>query len=104
MLSGQMFGLPIQRRRLFESSAFIQQPDELPDAIRPKEFAAARGWEYRDMTVTGKGRRAGTSARWAEIMGIDWQMTQHQLAEAIPPAYTEYIGRQILAQKQREIA
>ena len=28
-------------------------------------------------------------------MGIDW-MTTRELAEAIPPAYTQYVGTQIL--------
>jgi DNA (cytosine-5)-methyltransferase 1 len=51
--------------------------------------------------VTGKGRRAGTADRWREVMGIDWATTQHELAEAIPPAYTEWIGRQLLAALER---
>jgi DNA (cytosine-5)-methyltransferase 1 len=31
-----------------------------------------------------------------KAMGIDW-MKLHDLTEAIPPAYTEYIGRQLVA-------
>lgn len=93
-LCGTMFGLPISRHRLFETSFFIEQPEH-PQCIGvAKEYAAKRGWEYRDMSVTGKGRRKGTTERWKEIMGIEHDMTQHQLAEAIPPAYTEYIGNQ----------
>jgi DNA (cytosine-5)-methyltransferase 1 len=30
-------------------------------------------------------------------MGIDWMQTKHELAESIPPAYTEFIGRQLAA-------
>ena len=60
-----------------------------------KRYAKEREWDPRDMTVTGKGRRAGTSQRWAEIIGIDW-MTQHEMREAIPPTYTEYLGRWLI--------
>ena len=34
---------------------------------------------------------------WREVMGIDW-MTRDELAQAIPPAYTEWIGKQIINQ------
>lgn len=33
-------------------------------------------------------------------MGIDW-MTNDELAEAIPPAYTEYIGKYLMAEIRR---
>lgn len=96
MLCGTMFGLPIARHRLFETSMWIPQPNHEDCRGVAKRFAAEKGWEYRDMSVTGKGRRAGTSARWKEILGITWNLRQSQLAEAIPPAYTEYIGTYIL--------
>jgi hypothetical protein len=32
----------------------------------------------------------------AKAMGIDWMKTRKELAQAIPPAYTEFIGRQLL--------
>jgi hypothetical protein len=53
------------------------------------------------MTVTGKGRHAGTSARWKLILGIEQeaQMTQHQLAEAVPPAYAQFIASTFLMHK-----
>ncbi len=30
-------------------------------------------------------------------MGIDWNVTAHECKEAIPPAFTEWIGRNLLA-------
>ena len=95
LLCGTMFGLPISRHRLFETSMAIIQPQHGKCRGVAKRFALKNGWEYRDMSVTGKGRRAGTSERWKKIMGIDWDLKQSQIAEAIPPVYTDYIGSQI---------
>jgi DNA (cytosine-5)-methyltransferase 1 len=39
---------------------------------------------------------AATTARGREAMGIDW-MNRDELSEAIPPAYTHYIGEQFVA-------
>lgn len=91
-LCGSMFGLDIPRHRYFESSFPIAQPTHINCRGIAKKAAARRGWEYRDMSVTGKGRHAGTSARWAELLGMGRVMRQHDYAEAIPPAYTEFIG------------
>jgi hypothetical protein len=98
MLCGTMFGLPIPRHRLFECSWPLPQPVHGKCRGVAKDYAAKMEWEYRDMSVTGKGRRAGTATRWKHILGIDASehMTQHQLAECIPPAFTEYIGNEFL--------
>jgi len=96
-LCGSMFNLDIPRHRIFESSLEIVPKDHPKHVGMAKRAAERRGWDYRDMTVTGKGRRAGTSERWSELLGIDWHVTQHQLKEAIPPEYTLWIGRQAMA-------
>jgi DNA (cytosine-5)-methyltransferase 1 len=43
--------------------------------------------------VTGGGNCSVANA--ADAMGIDW-MTKGEMNEAIPPAYTEHIGRQLI--------
>lgn len=92
ILCGAMFGRPISRHRLFSVSWFPLIPFHVPCAGLAKESAESLGWEWRDMSVTGKGRHVGTSWRWQYLLDIDWPMTQHQLAEAIPPAYTAFLG------------
>ena len=42
------------------------------------------------------GRTARTLEEGRQAMGIDW-MNWQDLKEAIPPAYTHYIGEQLLA-------
>lgn len=96
LLCGSMFGLYIQRHRLFESNVTLIAPPHPSCRGIAKRYAAEHGWDYRDMSVTGKGRHAGTSDRWAALLGVTWQMRQRDLKEAIPPAYTEYVGRQLM--------
>lgn len=95
-LCGSMFGLDIPRHRLFETNWGMDAPLVHPKCRGiAKRSAERRGWDYRDMSVTGKGRSAGTAERWAELLGMDRVMRQHDLKEAIPPAYTEYVGGQL---------
>jgi DNA (cytosine-5)-methyltransferase 1 len=99
LLCGSMFGLMTTRHRLFETSFPVDLVPHPPCNGLAKRHAVAKGWEYRDMSVTGKGRRKGTAERWSEILGITHPMTQAELAEAIPPAYTQWIGQQFQAQR-----
>lgn len=99
-LCGTMFGLPISRHRLFECHGFmIVAPNHPKCSGVAKRYAEEHGIEYRDMSVTGKGRRKGCSERWMQFMDIRHKMTQHELAESIPPAYTEFILKQFIEQQ-----
>ena len=88
-LCGQRFGLNVFRHRIFETSHLIFSPGRCSHrGLR----ATTSGGSV--MAVYSKQR--GTLAQWQEAMGIDW-MDKDELTEAIPPAYTEFIGRQLLA-------
>lgn len=99
---GSYFGLPIQRHRLFESNMGIMgapcQHGSLPKVI--PIFRHGVWYLSRFVNVYGRG---GGKARdqWAEAMDIDW-MTHAELGQAIPPAYTEFIGSQLLEHLNRK--
>jgi len=94
MLAGTMFNLGTMRKRLFECSF------EIPFFLIPPAGArhAKMGRLAKDgefVHVAGKGGARGVKEQWMSAMGIDW-MTVKELAQAIPPAYTEFIGRFLL--------
>jgi len=94
VLCGEMFGLGVIRHRYFELNNFTY---DVPAHI--KHRGRVRGWrhgEYFDgpyLAVHGEGGGKGTVAEWQVAMGINWTNNRKSIAEAIPPAYTEYIGR-----------
>lgn len=94
MLCGSMFGLgaqgyQLQRHRLFESNVTMFAPASCAHVGQPLPvYGHAGGRSKRDGL-----KFPGTDA-WREGMGIDW-MTGKELAESIPPAYTEYVGRHL---------
>lgn len=98
VLCGEMFGLGVIRHRYFELDGFTaEQPEHAPHRGR------VRGWRhgvYYDgpyVAVYGEGGGKGSVAEWQEAMGIDWTDDRKSIAEAIPPAYTEHIGQQLIA-------
>lgn len=103
VLSGKMFGLGVHRPRLFETNWPWLQP---PPAGAHRDPVAVYGkndqrrlWTRRD----GSSLHAATLEEASVAMGIDW-MTWDELREAIPPAYTELIGHQLLAHLSRVAA
>jgi DNA (cytosine-5)-methyltransferase 1 len=100
VLCGEMFGLRTIRHRRFESPLPLTAPPHLPHtaktATKQRRARWAEGWH---VSITGDvGVYVGPAA-----MGIDW-MSGNELCEAIPPAYTEYLGRQVMAAVEQRIA
>jgi DNA (cytosine-5)-methyltransferase 1 len=103
-LSGGMFGLGVDRPRLFESNVALLSMDYRRPAsvvgIYGRAHDGRRLWTRGDGSVL---RAASSLEEGNEAMGIDW-MEWHELTEAIPPAYTEFIGAQLLAALEEEAA
>jgi len=94
LLCGSMFNAYPRRHRYFEANFHITQPEHPRCSGRDKAYAIANGIDYRDMSVTGKSRRAGSINTWKTLMGMDWSgLRASDLAEAIPPRYSEYVGQ-----------
>jgi DNA (cytosine-5)-methyltransferase 1 len=97
-LTGEMFGLRTHRARLFECSFLIGAPPQPPRQQNPiavyGRLDGRRLWTRADGSEHRAPREIGPAAA---AMGIDW-MEWDELREAIPPAYTEWIGRQLLQQ------
>jgi DNA (cytosine-5)-methyltransferase 1 len=100
-LEGTMFGLNVIRRRGFETNWWLPQPRFRPrrkpimqeSKIHPGKLIQKSAY----CTVAGNGAD-GWSCRlsdWQKAMGIDW-MTKEEIIQAIPPAYTEHIGRHLM--------
>ena len=93
-------GLRVIRHRLFESNkrlVGIDCPDRHPLVFTHDKRKAHYGKLDQDTSfvqVTGGGN--ATIANKRAAMGIDWPMTNLEINEAIPPAYGEHVGRQLM--------
>ena len=97
-LCGEMFGLDVIRHRYFEVSGFeATPPAHVPHRGRVKGWRHGEFFDGPYFAVYGEGGGKGTVAEWQDAMGIHWTENRHSIAEAIPPAYTEHIGRQLLS-------
>jgi hypothetical protein len=92
-LCGSSFGLGVRRHRIFESNLLLLgAPCQHQAQGRPVGVYHVPG---DDIPKGGKTARDVPEAQ--EAMGIDWMPKWDELKEAIPPAYTEHIGRQLMA-------
>ena len=95
MLCGLMFGLRVIRHRLFESTVFMLAPSHRSHArVYTNAFAGVSGFRHgaTHICVTGNNFIVADARVGMEI---GW-MSAKELTQAIPPAYTEWIGRQMI--------
>lgn len=94
LLCGEMFGLGVIRHRVFELGGWrMNQP------AHRRHRGRVRGWRHGKyhpgpyLAVYGDGGGKASPVEAAIALGIDWIHDRALLVEAIPPAYTEAIGR-----------
>lgn len=106
-LCGSAFGLqtddgrPLYRHRYFESSVALWSSPCHHTEAGLAVYGKADGRRLYD-------RKDGSILyAWASLedgqqaLGVPWMRTEHEVKEAIPPAYTEFIGQQLLEQLER---
>lgn len=100
VLCGEMFGLEVIRHRNFELGGWkAEKPTHVPHRGRVSGMRHGEWFTGPYFAVYGNGGGKGTVAEWRRAMGIDWTENRKSIAEAVPPAYTEWVGRQFLAQR-----
>lgn len=98
LLCGSSFGLGVRRHRLFETSPVLLGAPPCAHHLQPEPVdVTGTGGPRLGPRVGGGGnsRKPRNLEHAREVMGIGW-MTRRELSEAIPPAYTQWIGERLL--------
>ncbi|MFJ5270502.1 DNA methylase [Streptomyces sp. NPDC088358] len=104
-LCGEMFGLGVIRHRNFELGGWtIEQPAHVPHRGRVRGYRHGRFYDGPYVAAYGNGGGKPSVPELQAAMGIDWTDVREELTEAIPPAYTEFIGRAFLTSRRLEAA
>lgn len=103
VLCRTQFGLPLRRHRLFASSHLLMLPAN-PCLHRDGDYTVfghavqrcgSKGKPYQDASGRTHWRQLRRPLKEGqEAMGIDW-MNRAELSQAIPPVFTEFIGKQL---------
>ncbi|MFI5701829.1 DNA methylase [Streptomyces xanthochromogenes] len=97
-LRGEMFGLGVIRHRNFELGGWTTpRPAHVPHRGRVRGYRHGRFYDGPYVAAYGNGGGKPTIPELQAALGITWTAVREELTEAIPPAYTEMIGRAFLA-------
>ncbi|MEU6902300.1 DNA cytosine methyltransferase [Streptomyces virginiae] len=104
-LCGEMFSLDVLRHRNFELGGWTA-----PQPPHPKHRGRVRGWrhgEYHDgpyVAPYGNGGGKPTVPELQAAMGITWTDVREELTEAIPPAFSQWLGTAFLTRTRTGVA
>lgn len=91
--------LVLRRHRLFESNVWLWPVECACLTYKDRGYKVAGAYGNGSETPEAAKIRSGgytpKPAVRAALLGIDW-MTRNGLSQSIPPAYTEYLGKQLL--------
>jgi hypothetical protein len=93
---------PVDPPRVFRHRDFELSSMKVSQPPHAKHTGRVRGWRhgvYHDgdyVAAYGSGGGKATIEEMQHALGIDWTDVREELTEAIPPAYTEHIGREFL--------
>ncbi len=106
LICGSYFGLRVRRHRLFETNFKINPAPWCKHVSQGQPLCVVgTGGRRVNRQPNDRGGACNFPRSVAEAqaaMGIDW-MTRKELSQAIPPAYTEFIGKQLLAAIQTAV-
>lgn len=91
VLCGSMFDMQVQRHRNFEASICLMASSCTHGQSRPYTITGNLSSKEQDFKHSLKP----SNVQAADLMGMPWATWQEAIL-AIPPAYTEYIGAQLL--------
>ena len=101
VLCGEMFDLRVIRHRNFELGGWsASAPEHLKHRGRVAGMRHGVWYEGPYFAVYGNGGGKGSVPQWQDAIGIHWTSNRKSIAEAIPPAYTEYIGQRFIEWSQ----
>jgi DNA (cytosine-5)-methyltransferase 1 len=98
MLCGSSFGLKVRRHRLFETPISLSSLScNHKEQGRPIDVSGTGGRRInrRPDDHGGNTNKPRNLAEAQGAIGIDW-MKRYELSQAIPPAYTEFIGAELM--------
>lgn len=104
LLCGSMFSLVGEWK---ETQVYLQRHREFETSFVVPAMECDHSIGHKAVTVAGHGRMGGHNGEWfkgpgyakltKDVMEIDW-MVRDELNEAVPPAYTEYIGKYLIGE------